>query len=31
VSDAADQLGGVPLIRDTFVEFQKYLYEPRAR
>jgi type I restriction enzyme R subunit len=26
VSDAADQLGGVPIIRDTFVEFQQYLY-----
>lgn len=26
VSDAADQLGGVPVIRDTFVEFQQYLY-----
>lgn len=29
VSDAADQLGGVPLIRNTFVDFQRYLYEPR--
>ncbi len=27
VSDAAEKLGGVPVIRDTFVEFQKYLYE----
>ena len=27
VSDAADQLGGVPAIRDTFVGFQQYLYE----
>ena len=26
VPDAADQLGGVPVIRDTFVEFQQYLY-----
>ncbi len=26
VSDAADQLGGIPLIRDTFIGFQKYLY-----
>ena len=26
VSDAADQRGGVPVIRDTFVEFQQYLY-----
>ncbi len=29
VSDAADQLGGVPLIRDTFIGFQQYLYSPR--
>ena len=27
VSDAAEQLGGVPMIRDTFVGFQRYLYE----
>ena len=27
VSDAAEQLGGVPAIRDTFIGFQKYLYE----
>jgi type I restriction enzyme R subunit len=27
VPDAADQLGGVPAIRDTFVGFQRYLYE----
>jgi type I restriction enzyme R subunit len=27
VSDAADQLGGIPAIRDAFVGFQKYLYE----
>jgi type I restriction enzyme R subunit len=26
VDDAAAQLGGVPLIRDTFVGFQQYLY-----
>jgi type I restriction enzyme R subunit len=26
VSDAAEQLGGVPVIRDTFVGFQQYLY-----
>jgi type I restriction enzyme R subunit len=26
VSDAADQLGGVPVIRETFVDFQQYLY-----
>ena len=24
VADAADQLGGVPVIRDTFVGFQQY-------
>jgi type I restriction enzyme R subunit len=27
INDAADQLGAVPLIRDTFVDFQRYLYE----
>jgi type I restriction enzyme R subunit len=27
VSDAADQLGGVSAIRDTFIGFQQYLYE----
>ena len=27
VSDAAATLGGIPLIRDTFVGFQQYLYE----
>ena len=27
VSDAAAELGGVPMIRDTFVGFQRYLYE----
>jgi type I restriction enzyme R subunit len=27
VSDAAEQLGGVPMIRDTFVGFQRFLYE----
>jgi type I restriction enzyme R subunit len=26
VSDAAEQLGGVPAIRETFVDFQQYLY-----
>jgi type I restriction enzyme, R subunit len=26
VNDAAEQLGGVPVIRDTFIEFQQYLY-----
>ena len=27
INDAADQLGGVPVIRDTFVGFQRYLYD----
>lgn len=27
VADAADELGGVPVIRETFVGFQQYLYE----
>ncbi|HZO44322.1 MAG TPA: DEAD/DEAH box helicase family protein [Xanthobacteraceae bacterium] len=27
VSDAAEELGGVPIIRDTFVGFQQYLYD----
>jgi type I restriction enzyme R subunit len=27
VADAADRLGGVPVIRDTFIGFQQYLYE----
>ena len=27
VPDAIDQLGKVPLIRDTFVGFQRYLYD----
>lgn len=27
VSDAAEQLGGTSMIRDTFVGFQRYLYE----
>ena len=26
VPDAADQLGGVPVIRETFIGFQRYLY-----
>jgi type I restriction enzyme R subunit len=26
VSDAADRLGGIPVIRETFVGFQQYLY-----
>jgi hypothetical protein len=27
VSEAADELGDVPVIRDTFVGFQRYLYD----
>ncbi|MFY9893960.1 MAG: hypothetical protein WAK63_07470 [Xanthobacteraceae bacterium] len=27
VPDAIDQLGEVPRIRDTFIGFQRYLYE----
>jgi type I restriction enzyme R subunit len=27
VADATDQLGGVPVIKDTFIGFQRYLYE----
>ena len=27
VPDAIDQLGEVPVIRDTFVGFQQYLYD----
>lgn len=27
INDAAAALGGVPVIRDTFVGFQQYLYE----
>jgi type I restriction enzyme R subunit len=27
ISDAAEKLGGVPKIRDLFVEFQKHLYQ----
>jgi type I restriction enzyme R subunit len=27
VNDAAEQLGGIPQIKETFVGFQKYLYE----
>jgi type I restriction enzyme R subunit len=26
VADASDSLGGVPVIRDTFIDFQQYLY-----
>jgi type I restriction enzyme, R subunit len=28
VEDAARELGGIPKIRDAFIGFQKYLYEP---
>ena len=27
ISDAAQKLGGVPKIRDLFIDFQKYLYQ----
>ena len=27
VHDATDQLGDVPIIRDTFIGFQRYLYD----
>lgn len=27
VIDAADKLGGIPRIRELFIEFQKYLYQ----
>ena len=30
VADAADQLGGVLVIRDTFIGFQQYLYQERV-
>jgi len=30
VSDAAEKLGGVPRIRELFIEFQKHLYEQRV-
>lgn len=30
VTDAAEKLGGVEMIRNTFIEFQKYLYEMRV-
>ncbi|HRG67303.1 MAG TPA: DEAD/DEAH box helicase family protein [Saprospiraceae bacterium] len=29
VTDAAEKLGGVPKIRELFIEFQKYLYDVR--
>jgi type I restriction enzyme, R subunit len=31
IDDAAAQLGGVPVIRETFVGFQQYLYAPEDR
>jgi hypothetical protein len=30
INDAAAALGGVPVIRDTFIGFQQYLYEHRG-
>ena len=30
VIDAAEALGGVEAIKNTFIEFQKYLYQIRA-
>lgn len=30
ITDAAEALGGVESIRDTFIEFQKYLYQLKA-
>jgi type I restriction enzyme R subunit len=30
ISDAAEKLGGVPKIRDLFIEFQKHLYQVRT-
>jgi type I restriction enzyme R subunit len=30
INDAAHQLGGVPVIRDTFIGFQRYLYEQHS-
>ncbi len=30
VNDAADKLGGIPKIRELFIEFQKHLYERRV-
>ena len=30
ISDASEELGGVEIIRDTFIAFQKYLYERKA-
>jgi len=30
IADAAKRLGGIPVIRKLFVEFQRFLYERRA-
>ena len=30
ITDAAEQLGGVDKIKNTFISFQKYLYEIKA-
>ncbi len=30
ITDAAEALGGVETIKNTFIEFQKYLYQIRA-
>lgn len=30
VTDAAEKLGGVPKIRELFIEFQKYLYDAKV-
>ncbi len=30
VSDAADKLGGIPKIREMFIEFQRHLYQERV-
>lgn len=30
VSDAADKLGGIPKIRELFIEFQRHLYQERV-
>lgn len=30
VSDAAEKLGGIPKIRELFIEFQKYLYQVKV-
>ena len=30
ITDAEEELGGVKIIRDTFIAFQKYLYKRKA-